>query len=49
MARQKIEITVSDQEKAQLQRASDACALKLATWAKAQLLLAAHEIQKRAG
>jgi hypothetical protein len=36
----KIEITLSDAEKAQMQRAADACALKLATWAKARLLLA---------
>jgi hypothetical protein len=35
----KIEITLSDAEKAQMQRAADACALKLA-WAKARLLLA---------
>jgi hypothetical protein len=42
----KVEITLTDQEKAHLQRAADASALKLATWAKARLLLAAHEARK---
>jgi hypothetical protein len=37
----KIEITVTDDEKARLQSAADRSALRLATWAKAKLLLAA--------
>lgn len=36
----KIEITVTDEEKARLQAAADRSALKLATWARAHLLLA---------
>ncbi len=39
----KIEITVSDAEKAKLQAAADKSALRLATWAKAQLLVKAVE------
>lgn len=42
----KIEITLTDEEKAQLQRAADASALRLATWAKARLLLAAINVLK---
>lgn len=37
----KIEITLTEAEKAQLQGAADRSALRLATWAKAKLLLAA--------
>jgi hypothetical protein len=36
----KIEITLTDAEKERLQEAADRSALKLATWAKAKLLLA---------
>lgn len=43
----KVEITLTDQEKAQLQSAADASALKLATWAKARLLLASIEVMKK--
>lgn len=39
----KIEITVTDAEKALLQAAAAKRALKLATWCKAHLLLAAME------
>jgi hypothetical protein len=42
----KIEITVSDQEKAQMLRAAEAAKLRLATWAKARLLLAAMDKDK---
>jgi hypothetical protein len=42
----KIEITLTDAEKDRLQRAADAQALKLATWAKARLLLAAMWMDK---
>lgn len=41
----KIEVTLTDEEKARLQAAADRSALKLATWAKARLLLAAMERQ----
>ena len=44
----KVELTMTDKEKAQLQSAADASALKLATWAKAQLLLAAMGARKGA-
>lgn len=37
----KIEITLSDQDKARLQAVADRNALKLATWCKAHLLLVA--------
>lgn len=37
----KIEISVSDHEKEQMQRAADANRLRLATWARAVLLLSA--------
>lgn len=37
----KIEITVTEAEKAKLQEAANRNALRLATWAKAHLLLAA--------
>jgi len=36
----KIEITLTDDEKRKLQAVADNSALRLATWAKAQLLLA---------
>ena len=42
----KIEITLSADEKARLQREADKSALKLATWAKAQLLLLAMGARK---
>lgn len=44
----KIELTLSDDEKAQLQAAADRNALRLATWAKAHLLLAAMKLQEGA-
>ena len=39
----KVELTLSDAEKLALQKAADKRALKLATWCKAHLLLAAME------
>jgi len=39
----KIEITVTEAEKSKLQSAADRRALRLATWAKAHLLLAAMQ------
>ena len=39
----KIELTMTDEEKRKLQAAADKRALKLATWCKAHLLLAAME------
>jgi hypothetical protein len=38
----KVELTLSDDEKRALQKAADRRALKLATWCKAHLLLAAN-------
>ena len=37
----KIELRISDADKARMQAAADASQLRLATWAKAQLMLAA--------
>ena len=42
----KIEIRVTDAEKATIQRAADASQLRLATWVKARVLLDAIEVQK---
>lgn len=42
----KIELTVTDEQKAQMQRAADRVALRLATWAKARLMLDAMEKAK---
>ena len=39
----KVELTLSEEEKRKLQAAADKRALKLATWCKAHLLLAAME------
>ena len=45
----KIELRMTDADKAMLQAAADASQLKLATWAKAQLMLAAMGAKRRAG
>ena len=37
----KIELRISDADKARMQAAADASQLRLATWAKAQLMIAA--------
>jgi hypothetical protein len=42
----KIEIRVTDAEKATIQRAADASQLRLATWVKARVLLDAIEVHK---
>jgi len=39
----KVELSLSDEEKRTLQKAADRRALKLATWCRAHLLLAAME------
>jgi len=37
----KIELRMTDADKARMQDAADKCQLRLATWAKAQLMIAA--------
>ena len=44
----KIEITVTDEEKARLQAAADRSALKLATWARALMLTEAAKAMRPA-
>jgi len=45
----KIELRMTDADKAMLQAAADANQLKLATWAKAQLMLAAMGAKRHTG
>lgn len=45
----KIEITLTSDEKATLQSAADKSALRLATWAKALLILEAMRVKNETG